>query len=75
MSDTAPDGAVIVTPTVRDILHALANAWESEGEQMADNVREHRGDYLADLEAFTEDVAAQLRLLASGSWGAGTSPE
>ena len=73
-TEVAPDGAVLVSDTVTRILYALANAWEAEGERVEHRVRERLGDYLADLEGHLEDVPAQLRLLASGQWGAGTTP-
>lgn len=69
---TEADGTVIVSPTVASILHSLADAWQQEGEAVEKAVREHQGDYLAQVEAFHEDVAAQLRLLGNGLWGAGT---
>lgn len=70
--DRGPDGALVVTPLVAEVLEALAGSWEAYAEQALDNAREHRGDYLADLEGLLEDVPAQLRLLARGTWGAGT---
>lgn len=62
--DVAADGSLRVSPQVRDVLHALA----ADLDDNLDALRAGKGDPLAAV----EDVAAQLNLLAGGSWGAGT---
>lgn len=63
-SQVRPDGSVVVTDTVANILDALAADLDND----LDNIRQGKGDPLASI----ENTAANLRLLASGTWGQGT---
>lgn len=69
--DRYADGGLRVSPTVADALTALAADLQQTVKAVVLQVSEQKGDYLTAV-ADLDDYAAQMQLLATGSWGAGT---
>lgn len=71
-SPIAPDGALTVSKEVRDVLLALATDLMAQATEITEQARDHADGYLEAIEGLGDEFAGQLRLLANGTWGAGT---